>query len=148
MKSNKSIRNICIAAIKRSVSKPNDFLLTKMFETERLSEILDSPVRLANIDENELPISQTVIDKKNWTLVTTRQIISCIDGATKAASAANVKSSNWNDFKGYSNTSFTIGELETNTGTSIGIFIETGKASMITVHAIMTLVKLTKSGQS
>ncbi|HEY2580577.1 MAG TPA: hypothetical protein VGI43_02145 [Mucilaginibacter sp.] len=90
MKTDTSIRNICIASIKRKTIRPIDFSLTKFFQTETFSEIYINNFKLSDTSENELPISQTIIDKTNWTLVTTRQIISCVDGITKIAKADNI----------------------------------------------------------
>src|ERR1700733_14172934 len=98
MKSDTSIRNICIASIKRHTIKPFDFLCTKIFETETFPEIYNDTFKLSDIHENERPISQTTIDKNNWTLVTTRQIISCVAGITKITGAESVLNWKWNDF--------------------------------------------------
>ena len=126
MKSDNSIRAICIAAINRHTVKPFDFLLTRFFKTETFSEILNGTFKLSDIAQNELPISQTVADRLNWTLVTTRQIISCVDGITKIANPNKVQSWHWDNFKGYDRTSYTIGQLQLDDQQGFEIFIETG----------------------
>src|SRR5476651_2592743 len=112
MKTDNSIRNISIASIKRSTIKPYDFPLTKFFETEKLTELNNNTLELSATIENELPIAQTVIDPMNWTLITTRQIISCVDGVTKNAPMDKIVRSEWNDFKGYRKIAFTIGFVQ------------------------------------
>jgi hypothetical protein len=141
MKSDTSIRNICIASIKRKIIDPSNFSLTRMFETEAFPEIHNGTFKLSDVYENELPISQTIVDRNNWTLVTTRQIITCIDGLTQVTKANSVLSWDWNDFKGYDNKSFTIGQLQLGDQKKIEIFIETGKTSLVTIYAIMVLVR-------
>ncbi|MBD1366754.1 hypothetical protein IDJ77_23280 [Mucilaginibacter sp. ZT4R22] len=139
MKSDKSIRNICLAAIKRRSSRPFDFQLTKIFESTTFDDIEDA-FRITRVNKEELPISQTFIDENNWTLVTTRQIITSKQGIQESIQATEVKSWHWNDFKGYDKTSYTLGELHRNGGSDFEVFIETGRASMVSIYAIMTLV--------
>ena len=92
-------------------------------------------------NENELPISQTTVNKNNWTLITTRQIITSIDGIIKTAKAGTVNSWHWNDFKGYNKTDYTMGELQLDNQQKLEIFLETGKASLVMIYAIMALVE-------
>jgi hypothetical protein len=145
MKSDQSIRNICIASIKRKAAEPFDFLLTRVFEIETFPEICNDTFKLSDVHENELPISQTVVDKNTWTLITTRQIMSCLDGITKTTEAGKVNSWDWNDFKGYRKTTYTVGELLLDDQQKFEVFIETGKASMVAIYAIMTLVRQLKN---
>jgi len=140
MKSDQSIRNICIAAIKRKIRKPFDFLLTDMFEKETIDEIDDDDFKLLAFFENELPIARTHVYADSWTLVTSRQIISCKDGIITACQAEKVLSWTWNDFKGYNKLPFTIGQLKLGDNQTLEIFIETGRASMVIIYAIRTLV--------
>ena len=76
MKSDTSIKNICVAAVKRHTIKPIDFAITTLFDNELSRNLLKQIV----FSEGELPISQTFIDKSDWTLVTTRRIVSCFNG--------------------------------------------------------------------
>jgi hypothetical protein len=140
MKTDNSIRNICIAAIRRKVILPFDFLLTQLFEKETFPDIDNEQFKLLDLYDNELPITQTTIDHANWTLVTTRQIISCADNTIQIAKAAEVLSWHWNDFKGYDKAAYTVGQLQLAGQQQLGVFIETGRASMITIYAIRTVV--------
>jgi hypothetical protein len=139
MKSDRSIRNICLAAIKRRSSRPFDFPLTKIFESTTFDDI-EAAFEIRRVNEDELPISQTFIDENNWTLVTTAQIITCKQGIQKTIKAAEVKSWDWNDFKGYEQSPYTVGHLKDSNQLNFEIFIETGQASMVSIYAIMTLV--------
>jgi hypothetical protein len=73
MKTDHTIRNICLAAIKRHTIKPIDFLFTSLFETELVPEF---PNGLAVLD-GELPVARTFIDNANWTFVTTKRVVIC-----------------------------------------------------------------------
>ena len=125
---------------------PFDFSLTKIFETETGHEKFG----LFTILENELPISEVVVDAQNWTLITTRQIVSCMDGTIKAKQAKDVNGWKWNDFKGYNKSLYNMGQIKFSAMESLNIFIETKRASMVTIYAIMTLVGQLQSqtGQS
>jgi len=90
MKTDLSIRNICIASIKRKYSGLANWHFTRHFETETFSDI-DDRYKLSDIHLNRLPISQVVINASNWTLITTRQIITCYNGVTKTMAATDVK---------------------------------------------------------
>ena len=119
--------------------KPIDYPLTKVFETELLGDIDETISSAFRHLENELPIAITHVDKTNWTLLTTRQIISNINGDVKQTLTENVIQRKWNDFKGYKDKSTTLGQLTLVDNTTLDIIIETGKASMIIIYGIMTL---------
>jgi len=138
-KSDESIRRICVASIKRHTIKPIDYPLTKVFETQLLVNIDETISSAFRHFENELPIALTYVDKSNWTLLTTRQIISNINGAVKQTLTENVIQRKWNDFKGYKDKSTTLGQLTLADNMTLDIIIETGKASMIIIYGIMTL---------
>ena len=116
-------------------------LFTQKFEKEMFSDIDRTLYDFSSFHDNELPICQTIIDSSNWTLVTTRQIFTCKGGLTKLTKADNVLSWQWNDFKGYKNELYTIGQLELVNLRQIEIFIETGKASMVMIYTITSLVR-------
>lgn len=119
--------------------KPIDYPLTKVFETNLLMDIDETISSAFGHIENELPIALTHVDQNNWTLLTTRQIISNINGDLKQTLTENVIQRNWNDFKGYKDKSTTLGQLTLADNTILDFIIETGKASMIIIYGIMTL---------
>lgn len=113
--------------------------MTKIFESQSLLEIDEKTSSAFTHYENELPIAMTLVDSNNWTLVTTKQIVSNINGEIKQTLAKNVTQRKWNDFKGYKETSTTLGQLTLDDNTTLDIFIETGNASMIIIYGIMML---------
>jgi len=140
MKSDKSVRNICIAAIKRHTIPLYDFSLTSFFEKELWHEFDNSISVFSNVVEDELPVSMVSIDKNNFTLVTTRQILTCQGGIIRSAKPYNIISWEWNDLKGYTDNPFTCGHLTFSDKQVFEVFIETGKASMVMIYAIRTLI--------
>ena len=119
--------------------KPIDYPLTKVFETQLLTDIDETISFAFRHFENELPIALTHVDKANWTLLTTRQIISNINGNLKQTLTDNVIQRKWNDFKGYKDKSTTLGQLTLADNTTLDFIIEPGKASMIIIYGIITL---------
>lgn len=76
-KTDKSIHNICIASIKRSTMKPYDFKWTNFYESN--SDFHYSGLQL-DLVENELIICSTIIDKDNFSILTTRRLFTSLDG--------------------------------------------------------------------
>lgn len=119
--------------------KPIDYSLTKVYETHLLGDIDETIASAFRHVENELPIALTYVDKTNWTLLTTRQIISNINGCINQTLPGNVLQKKWNDFKGYKDNSTTLGQLTLADNTTLDFIIETGRASMIIIYGIITL---------
>ena len=143
----RSIRKICIAAIKQHAFKPINYPLTKLFESEEFSFLTYNKSLSLPHNENELPITLTYVDSKNWTLITTQRIITSIKNEIKEIFATSIISWKWNDFKGYKDSPITYGQLILDNDCSFDIIIETGNASMISVYAIMTLADLKSNEQ-
>ncbi len=138
-KTDESIRKICIAAIKRHTIKPIHYPLTKILETQLLTD-LDNNISASFAHlENELPIAITLVDNNNWTLLTTRKIITNNKGTIKHTFANKVAEWAWNDFKGYKQKPVTLGKLTLDDNSTLDTIIETGNASMIMIYGIMTL---------
>lgn len=141
MKTDDSIKNICIAAIKRHTFKPIDYSLTKILD----EGVIPKLPKGFPIQQGELPISQTFIDTSNWTLITTRRIISCLNNETREAAAGQISTWRWGAvFKNDKISPFSTGEIILDNGEVLKIYIESGKASMITIYAVMTLARLVK----
>lgn len=134
-----SIRHICIASIKRHTIKPINYPLTSIFETQLLTDIDKKISAVFDHQENELPIALTYVDSTNWTLFTTKKIISNIKGHIKMAFVNDVRKRSWNDFKGYKDKPVTYGQLTLDNNSVFDILIETGAASMIIIYCVMTL---------
>ncbi|RYU94250.1 hypothetical protein [Emticicia agri] len=137
-KTDKSKHNICIAAIKRHTMKPYDFKWTKFYESNAEFPYTALPLQLA---ENELFICSTMIDADNYSILTTRRIITTEKGETNAGSIEGAAHETYGDFKGLRDKKpFTFGQILLYNGTNFKYFIETGKASMVMIHGIRTLI--------
>ncbi len=90
--------------------------------------------------DNDLLIVVTFIDDLNWTVLTTRKIVACIDGKLKMTNATNVKKYEWGDFKGYDKNGINIGNFILDNGDEFPFHIETGKASMVIIYGIKSLI--------
>ena len=123
MKSDRSIRNICIAAIKRHTIEPMDFAFAKIFEMEVVPPFYN---KLAAID-GELPVSQTFIDEGNWTLTTSRRVVCCHQGKVQESSAQSIRSWHWGAFNVTRDKPILLGELELDNGDILKIHIERGE---------------------
>ncbi len=141
MKTDKSIHNICIASIKRSTIKPYNFKWTKFYETN--SDFSDTGFQI-ELDENELFICSTLIDKDNFSILTTRKLLTQLDGQLYSENIQGAIDKLYGDFKGYKNKDFTFGLVQLQNGNELKYFIETGKASMIMIHGVRTLIRTTQ----
>lgn len=142
-KTDESIRKICIASIKRHTIKPINYPLTSIFETQPLKGFNNTIATAFEHEEGELPIVMTFVDNDNWTLLTTKKIISRIKGDINHASATSITSWKFNDFKGFKDKPITYGYLLLEDATKLDIIIETGAPSMMMIYGIMTLTQLT-----
>ncbi len=141
MKTDKSIHNICIASIKRSTIKPYNFKWTKFYETN--SDFSDTGFQI-ELDENELFICSTLIDKDNFSILTTRKLLTQHDGQLYSENIQGAIDKLYGDFKGYKNDDFTFGLVQLQNGNELKYFIETGKASMIMINGVRTLIRATQ----
>ncbi|CAL2105559.1 hypothetical protein T190115A13A_160092 [Tenacibaculum sp. 190524A02b] len=60
-------------------------------------------------------------------------------------SLVNAKNKGYGDFKGYIDNALTFGTLELQNGDELKYFIETGKASMIMIHGVRTLIRIQRT---
>ncbi len=140
MKSDKSIRDICVAAIKRSTIPPFDFLYTSIYEAG--DGIKNIQVNNAVVlQDNEFLICSSIIDEKIWTVLTTKRIFSFEGVGLNEHSLLNISKWDFGDFKGYSKQTFTKGFLSFEDGNIVPVFVETGRASMVMIYGIMAFNK-------
>lgn len=140
-KSDKSIKNITIASIMRHTIPPIDFEYSNLYEDDNLnvSEILNDKLEL---EDSEELICSTIISESIWSFLTSRRIIT-LEGVGKVEhELIGLTQRNAGDFKGWSKQKYTKGFLQFDDGKIIPYFIETGKASMIMIYGINTVVKL------
>lgn len=140
-KSDKSIHNICVASIKRSTMKPYDFKWTKFYEAN--SDFTYSGLQL-DMTEDELIICSTIIDKDNFSILTTRRLLTKQDGQLSTGNIQNATDKLYGDFKGYQDKIYTFGQVQSQNGNELKYFIETGKASMVMIHGVRTLIGTTQ----
>ncbi len=138
-KTDKSKHNISVASIKRSTMKPYDFKWTKFYELN--SDFPYSGLNLG-LTENELIICSTVIDFENYSILTSQKLITSENGNERIGNLVNAKDKGYGDFKGYKDATLTFGLVELENGTELKYFIETGKASMIMIHGVRTLIRM------
>ncbi len=136
-KSDKSIHNITIAAIKRSTMKPYDFKWTQFYESN--SDFYYKG--LINFLNDELIICSTIIDSDNYSILTTQRLLTCEKGIEQIADLTNAKNKIFGNFKGCENELITFGMVELPQGNTFKYFIETGKASMIMIYGLKTLIR-------
>ena len=136
-KTDKSKHNISIAAIKRCTFKPYDYNLTKFYESNIEFDYSDINIEL---QENELIVCSTVIDSRNYSILTTQKLITRKGENFFSETLIGAKDKGYGDFKGYNKEKFTFGVVELANGSELEYFIETGKASMIMIHGVRTII--------
>jgi len=121
--------------------KPYDFKWTKFYESN--SDFKYTGLRL-DVEENELIICSTIIDKDNFSILTTRRLLTNQDGQLSSENIQGATDKLYGDFKGYKDKSFTFGQVQLQNGNELKYFIETGKASMIMIQGVRTLIGTTQ----
>lgn len=140
MKSDTSVHNICIAAIKRHTMKPYDFKWTRFYEEPE--DLLIRYPGIINIGEGERPICSTIINSNNWSILSTQRIFTQMNGKLTIGNMNNSENLSYGDFKGYEKNETTIGSILLANGIKLGYFIETGKASMVMIYGISTRISI------
>lgn len=140
-KSDYSIHNICVASIKRSTMKPYDFKWTKFYESNSDFPYIGLGI---NLSEKELFICSTVIDADNYSILTTRKIVTCEKGFLSIGALFGASDQGYGDFKGLKRSATTFGRVRLDNGTELKYFIETGRASMVMIHGVRTLIRTQK----
>jgi hypothetical protein len=137
-KSDKSIHNISVASIKRSTMKPYDFKWTKFYDSNSDFSYQGLHLSLTN---DELIICSTVIDAQNYSILTTQKLISMENGKERVGYLMGATDKGYGNFKGYKDDSVTHGLIELKNGDKLKYLIETGKASMIMIRGVRTLIR-------
>ncbi len=118
--------------------KPYNFKWTKFYESN--TDFQYSGLQLELI-ENELIICSTIIDSENYSILTTQKLITNENGIENIGNLTGAILKPYGDFKGLNGESLTFGVLQLENGIELKYFIETGKASMIMIHGIRTLIR-------
>ncbi|WP_267405795.1 MULTISPECIES: hypothetical protein [unclassified Chryseobacterium] len=137
-KSDTSIHSICIAKIKRSTIKPYDFKWTLFYENDSKVLFQNYPFEL---HAEELIICSTIIDFDNFSILTTRKLITSENGKVNFGNLINAKNLLYGEFKSEKD-DFTFGKIELENGEILKYFIETRKASMVMVQGVKTAIDI------
>ena len=122
--------------------QPYDFKWTKFYE----SNIDFHYTGLFHVNsENELIICSTVIDNDNYSILTTRQLITRQEGHLSVGEIHGATDNLYGDFKGYEDEAITFGHVKLRNGEDLKYFIEIGKASMVMIHGVRTLLMVTQT---
>lgn len=143
-KADKSIRNITLAKVKRSLMADAVCKFTRIYDNETMAEVSFTQ----NAATGELPIACTYIDTNNFTLITTRRIFTTKGSLKYSVPFQNIKTYNFGDFKGMRGNPVTIGSVTTINGENFPVLIESGKPSMVVVNAVGTILNLTEDVSS
>lgn len=123
--------------------KPYDFKWTIFFEANTDFQYKG----LLDLAENELIICSTVIDKDNYSILTTRRLLTNIDGQISTGDIRGATDNQYRDFKSNKNSAFTFGQVQLQNGNELRYFIEKGKASMVMIYGVRTLIGTTQMTQ-
>jgi hypothetical protein len=136
MKSDESILNIALAAVRRHS------IDLESWNRTTISKELFLPV--TDSASNELPVVQFVIDDSNWTQVTTQRVTGSINSVVREVALSELDDSIWGDFKNLEadRTQFRLVDFH---GTQNDFWIETGKPSMGIICSINTIAALYKA---
>jgi len=141
-KNDQSKHRICISKIKRTTIKPYDaFQWTKFYE-DNYSFYDAYPGISIQLNEEELLICSTIIDLDNYSILTTQKLITLEKGVLESGLIIHAENGLYGNFKGYGNEKFTFGKIILEHGKILKYFIETGKASMVMVNGVKTLIQI------
>ena len=138
-KSDKSKHNICVASIKRSTMKPYEFKWTKFYDSNSALQEVYPELQL-DLAENELVICSTIIDIDNYSILTTQRLITKEKGIENIGNLNGATDKLYGDFKGHKGDAFTFGLVQLISGVDMKYFVEIGKASMIMIYGVRTLI--------
>ena len=141
-KSDKSIHNICISAIKRKTISPYDFKWTKFYEFNSEFENYYLGFKLDFI-ENELIICSVIIDENNYSILTTKRLITKENGAYISGTLKGAVNKAYDDFKNLKKLHI-FGIITLQNGIDLKYFIETSNASMVMIYGVKTLLEINK----
>lgn len=139
MKTDNSVKNICIAAIKRKTTKTYNFAATALYLDTSVTTYMSDILSHVSLNKTELPIASTFADG-NWTLVTTQRVITRIDDNIYKTNMTDITRFFPGNFKGQ--TLITLGTITDLMARKIPCFIQTGNASMVVIYAIKTVREL------
>lgn len=141
-KTDQAKHRICISKIKRSTIKPYDDFQWTQFHENNHSFSNAHPNIPIQLNEEELLICSTIIDLDNYSILTTQKLVTSENGVLESGLIMNAENGFYGNFKGYGNEKVTFGKIILENGKILKYFIETGKASMIMVYGVKTLIQI------
>jgi len=124
--------------------KPYDFKWTRFYE-EDTGFNNSFPEIVIELSDNELVICSTVIDEDNFSVLTSRKLITKESGVLLSGRMNGAEDRRYGDFKGYRSGPFTFGLVQLSNGEELKYFIETGRASMVMIYGVRTRIGMTNA---
>lgn len=122
--------------------KPYDFKWTQFYDSGSNPKLLFQNFPI-DFEKEELIICSCIIDPDNYSILTTRKLITHNKGNIESGSLINAKNKWYGEFKSKTDP-YTLGEVELSIGGKLSYFVETGKASMVMIYGVKTLVDINK----
>ncbi|WP_118976543.1 hypothetical protein [Taibaiella koreensis] len=144
-RSDNTIHNICLAAIRRATIKPYDFRWTRFYETGDDHLAAYPWLEIAMAGPEQL-ICSVIIGADQYSLLTTRRLITMAQGNLTSGSLMHALDKGYGDFKGYQQSPWTMGSILSADGTALPYFIETGRASMVMIYGVRTCIGMRRTG--
>ncbi|KAA2243384.1 hypothetical protein F0L74_12850 [Chitinophaga agrisoli] len=120
--------------------KPYDYKWTKFYPSNAEFEASYPGFKMEYL-ENELIICSTILDHDNFSILTTQKLITREHGIEITGNLLDAADSSYGEFKGHRCGIFTFGRIKLSNGSDFRYFIETGKASMIMIHGVRTVIR-------
>lgn len=134
-KSDVSIQNVCLAAIRRHTSQPIAYPFSFIPDQPNFKHI----TAFFQYEAGELPIVIVFINASNWTMLTTQRIIISIEGNWTIAPAYQIAHTPADLYIKMGHTPWKLTTLTLKNGETLQYHIETKAASMIMIQGLSTL---------
>ena len=135
------IHEICVAAILRKTMRPYNFYYTRYWKTKKEFIKYCEGINV-EFENEEIPICSTIIDMKNWSIITTRRLITSTESIIYQGRFSDAINSDIGDFKGIEGNEIATGTVEFKNGNKIQCYIETKRASMVMVYGLQTRIQI------
>ncbi len=146
-KTDQSLRNITIAAIKRSAQEKEKWRFTNFYSDSK-SATIPQPIRdKLKLAEKELLVASSIASLTEWTVVTTRRILGNAGGILQELELKEVDSFHWGEFKDKENQTTKI-RLTSYNSEDFYFDIETREGSIVMIYAIRTLINLNERNKN
>lgn len=123
---------------------PYDFKWTRFYLNNAEFYSTFPEIELTLLAE-ELIICSTVIDSENYSVLTTRKLVTKDNGIIYSGKLEGSIDKLYGDFKGnLENKAVTFGLVQLDDGNNLKYLIETGKASMVMIHGVRTSIRITR----